>query len=247
MPGPAPLPSQLITDQMFHALRDCNIEMVKKLLDDGCSVECFVGRDNQTPIMLACSSGSIDMVKLLLQYNCNVNALDTKDTSCGALAISKGFVEILELLISSGFNLLDQLDYQGLSPAFYAAQSGHSAILEILHAHGVDLMIPDGRGITPCIIAANMGRKHVLAWFEDKGFDMDYSCLLEAVESGLQVSGHPSYFKNNSPAAQCFHHYGVTNKMHVDTKNWLLKECRHCRKHGANSLCSLCNSTYYCK
>ena len=61
-----------------------------------------------TLLMIACQTGSIDCVKVLLEYNADINYLNQNDSvlSC---ACRSGCVELVRFIIASGFKINDEI------------------------------------------------------------------------------------------------------------------------------------------
>ena len=63
---------------MFAAQKS-HLEVAQLLLDEGADPDAQ-DDDGRTPIMHACQEGQVSSVKLLLQYQANINLKDAKGT-----------------------------------------------------------------------------------------------------------------------------------------------------------------------
>lgn len=60
---------------------------------------------NFTLLHYACFQGNYNLVKALLQKNCNPNALSSSSESPIYIAVTKGYVDIVSLLVQYGANV----------------------------------------------------------------------------------------------------------------------------------------------
>ena len=70
---------------MSLAIEKNKYTCVRSLIELGADIE---RKDNfgRTPLMFACKLGSKDMVELLLQYKCDINATNNMKESCMTFA-----------------------------------------------------------------------------------------------------------------------------------------------------------------
>ena len=122
-PEPVPPPPDLVPD-LFRAVADADTKLVGQLLDGGADVNAvlpvpapddllkkFRGTDLEyflavekgfTPLMLACSMGYTDIVKLLLERGAKRNAVTKKHKTFALwLAGHYGHVEAMQLLVGA--------------------------------------------------------------------------------------------------------------------------------------------------
>ena len=125
------------------------INTVKLLLDYGSDVNanscCGIN-----PLHLAISSGQIDIVKLLLEHNADINILDgflgQTTLQC---AIMSGNIKMLQLLIDNGVDI-DAVDDFGQTALHSAVENDEKMeFTKFLIACGANLHALDGFGNTP--------------------------------------------------------------------------------------------------
>jgi uncharacterized protein len=94
---------------MSEAVKTNDIEVVKLLLKLGAEIndEDGVMYDNETPLAVACSSGSLEIVEALLEAGAVV---DTSREDCEFLnplmcAVVGGYFDIVRLLVERGANI----------------------------------------------------------------------------------------------------------------------------------------------
>ena len=103
--------------------------------------EAKLGRhDNisRTPLALAALNGHVEVMKLLLRYNADVNLLDNRGRTALHVAASKGHVEACSLLLKHGSRIFDG-DFQGNTALHLAAMGNHVDTVDLLAFQGQEL------------------------------------------------------------------------------------------------------------
>ncbi|SPO01763.1 uncharacterized protein DNG_04436 [Cephalotrichum gorgonifer] len=149
--------------------------MTSTLLDYGASIECSVGPHGLTPLHLAVSTRSEDLVKLLLERGANPMArlrrasteaccqpeLDGGETVLHT-AITTVKTALLPLLLAAGVNVSSEGIYLGRTPLHVAASRGDEATARMLLDAGADISAWCYDGRTPLHLAAEHGRVGVI-------------------------------------------------------------------------------------
>ena len=87
--------------------------------------------EGRIPLHLACNSGNIQLVTFLINdMKCDVNAKDTRDSTCVTFACFSGNLDLVQLLIQQYKLEPLAIDKYGFSVLHAAAQTGHTHILE---------------------------------------------------------------------------------------------------------------------
>ena len=91
---------------------------------------------NRTALMAASASGSVKVVRAILERGADINQL-TQRTKLHAshYAAKGGFLEVLLTMSAYGANF-DQYDDQGNSPVHMAAEQGHAMCCKFLAQRG---------------------------------------------------------------------------------------------------------------
>ncbi|CAI4229090.1 unnamed protein product [Auanema sp. JU1783] len=92
--------SQLVSAVLARDVAVASLLLARATADDVNS--CVSARDRRTPLHLACSIGSLEMVQLLLWNNADMMALDEQGRSCLWHAQHQGFEEIVQVLLTAG-------------------------------------------------------------------------------------------------------------------------------------------------
>jgi ankyrin repeat protein len=127
-------PAHKITaNLMLACIRKRDTAGLQKLITRGSSssnasvdADATPTKGGQSLVMLASSAQDINTVQMLITAGCNVNYMDKAGTSVASILSSNGSVAILQLLLDNGLDLelLSKPNYQGCTPAHFAAQMG---------------------------------------------------------------------------------------------------------------------------
>jgi ankyrin repeat protein len=118
--------AKVTADLMVALIKKRDTGGLKKLIDKGALVNTTHTAGGQSLVMLACSARDIATVQMLITAGCNFNYLDKASTSVVSIVSSNGSTAILQLLIKNGLDqeLLSKPNFQGCTPAHFAAQMG---------------------------------------------------------------------------------------------------------------------------
>jgi ankyrin repeat protein len=127
-------PEPLGWSPLFFAVAGNNLHDVKKLLDDGASLD---ERDDweRTPFLLSVHAGHQNIAKLLLERGSDRSATGRCGQTAIMYAISRSDASMLKWLISQGWDV-EQPDEFGNFPLIQAAQQGSLEIVQMLLAAG---------------------------------------------------------------------------------------------------------------
>jgi ankyrin repeat protein len=84
-------------DDLISAIEEGRASKVKKLIKNGCDVNFRV--DEGTPLMIAASSGNLEIVKLLVAAGADINELDDDFDSALSYAITSNSQDVVEYLV----------------------------------------------------------------------------------------------------------------------------------------------------
>ena len=92
-----------------------------------------------TPLILAASGGHVDVVRLLLENEAQLEATSerTKDTAL-SLACSGGKEEVVRVLLEKGANI-EHRNVSDYTPLSLAASGGYIKIIEMLLTSGAEI------------------------------------------------------------------------------------------------------------
>ena len=170
---------------LHYAALEGHVRVIKTLISHGCDVNLAPSENRTPPLLLACSSGKIAAVQLLLEAGANVN-LSTKYGHSPLLAASAaGHIQIVKLLVRYGANLdlvshcgdykyfddilqsssrsWNRMDVSlfGNSALMHACLEQHLVVARFLLQNGCEVNIPSPIGCTALHLAAFSQRKHI--------------------------------------------------------------------------------------
>lgn len=147
---------------LFHAIARSDTAEVRRLLTDGADPNdaSWGGRIARreyrseqprrgwdTPLIFAVESGRADVVRLLLDHGADLHQTKRHGGRFGdeyrgptalAIAVGRGDLPIVELLLARGASVTDVTPVEGLPVVCGAAADGYAAVVRTLLAHGAD-------------------------------------------------------------------------------------------------------------
>ncbi|CAG2217063.1 unnamed protein product [Mytilus edulis] len=136
-------------------------------------------------LLKACSSGLMDVVKMLIQKGSNVNFGDINGWTPLIVASEHGHHQIVKLLLKSKANAR-QTDTYGWTPFMRACGKGNADIVKTFIKNSVEINKKDKYGLTPFLLAIENGHLNVIEILLKKGADVNVST--ESGETPLILS-----------------------------------------------------------
>ena len=154
--------------------------IVEILLENGADVNSskvykdykgWLSFQEQTPLLLAASSGHATVVELLLATGkADVNSKDPTGSTPLSCAATMGHELVIKLLLRMDEIVVDSKNIAGWTPLSKAAFCGHAVVVELLLAtNQVNVESRNNHGATPLWLAAWMGRMAVVALLVERG------------------------------------------------------------------------------
>ncbi len=141
-----------VNKEFYIAAKNGNIAQLKQLYKQG--VDINFQHQNMSALRWACLNGHENVVKLLIEYKVN----HTGSNSYGLLSAAyKGHCQIVDLLLSAGFNKNIQ-DTSGNTPLIEAAGGGHIKTVIRLIKEGLFVDQKNKAGYTPLYRAVRDGK-----------------------------------------------------------------------------------------
>ncbi|XP_008593269.1 PREDICTED: ankyrin repeat and EF-hand domain-containing protein 1 [Galeopterus variegatus] len=143
-----------------------DLASLKKAFESGIPVDV---KDNyyKTPLMMACTSGNIDVVKFLLEKGANVNATDNFLWTPLHFACHAGQQDIVELLVNSGA-LIDALSISNSTPLTRAIESCRLDTVKYLLDIGAKFQLENRKGHSAMDIAKAYGDYRIIGIIKEK-------------------------------------------------------------------------------
>ncbi|CDQ73920.1 unnamed protein product [Oncorhynchus mykiss] len=124
-------------------------------------------RKASPPLMWAAAHGQIAVIEFLLQNGADPNLLAKGRESALSLACSKGYTDIVKMLIDCGVDV-NEYDWNGGAPVLYAVHGNHVPCVEILLGLSSDEFKPflsqkveSDSGFNAMDMAVAMGHRNV--------------------------------------------------------------------------------------
>lgn len=156
-----------------RAVRLGDVEKAKEILKDK-SKRVFLGKRNETLLMLAVESMNAEMVELLLSTgNHDLNMINSAGTSPVMRAAATNQVMVLNSLISSGA-LINRADKDGMTPLHYAVLGDGLAATALLIKHKAPVNAQMDNGMRPVSLAAAQGNLKIFSALAEAGAELRY-------------------------------------------------------------------------
>ncbi|CAC5424328.1 unnamed protein product [Mytilus coruscus] len=142
------------------------------LISCGCDID-ICNLDRQTSLHIACKTGHVDIVEIILNKNrCDIDKSDKNRNSPLAIACEHGSKDIVERLILKKCNI-NNVNLFGLSPLHIAVRSDDIEIVQTLIESGCDINLCDANKQTPLFFACDMGICSAVQLLLNKGCDVN--------------------------------------------------------------------------
>ncbi|XP_007533810.1 ankyrin repeat family A protein 2 isoform X2 [Erinaceus europaeus] len=113
-----------------------------------------------TPVMWAAAHGQIAVVEFLLQNGADPQLLGKGRESALSLACSKGYADIVKMLLDCGVDV-NEYDWNGGTPLLYAVHGNHVQCVQMLLERGADPTIETDSGYNSMDLAVALGYRSV--------------------------------------------------------------------------------------
>ncbi|CAH7686718.1 ankyrin repeat-containing domain protein [Phakopsora pachyrhizi] len=137
-------------------------QLVSAALSEKPSKVNSLDADGRSPLHNACSSGSLSVVRVLLEHQepkCDLELPDSMGWTALIIAASAGITEVVSELIHAGANVnaTNEKGHSNLCPRHYAASKGRTEIGAMLIRYGADINAKDRANQQPLHRAASSG------------------------------------------------------------------------------------------
>ena len=159
-----------VTSSVLHAaVYMRSVRVAQWMLEMGGEVDVR-NHNNQTPFLIACILGCIDMVILLVEGGCDVEARDKNGQSGVFLASKKGREEVVAYLLQLGGVDVESRNDQQASPLSVACDEGHMGVVRLLvEEGGADVEGGEHLKVFPLYNACREGNEEIVEYLVEKG------------------------------------------------------------------------------
>ena len=178
---PSTMEKSYLRPKLCSASQEGDVGRVRSLLALGSSIhessENLIDRGRDA-FLLAAFNGRLEVLKLLIQHNCDVSKRDLE--GCTALHLicfdpetkPRPVIESLVILLLDHGVPLEARDLSGNTAILSSASNGKVSIAECLLKHGAHISYTDYHGRTALHYAAYKGHPEVVALLISKGADI---------------------------------------------------------------------------
>jgi ankyrin repeat protein len=149
---------------IHQAALNGQVEVVRILLDAGVSPtpenDTFDDLED-SPFLLACASGKIEMVNLFLDCEVDAHMVSKKGKTALHFTAHGGHLTIGRVLIKVGCDV-DARDEGGWAAMMIAAHQGHLPFVDLLMENNANIDVATEGGATPILIAAGQGHAGIV-------------------------------------------------------------------------------------
>jgi len=153
-----------------------------------------------TPLFAASQTGSLEIVRLLLQHHADVNQANSGGATPLLKASHRGNLAVVKELVTNGADV-DKSNNKGVTPLFIASREGHLGVMFHLLINGA--VIPENNVLSP---DTNDVSRAMISWLRDAEGDFAsemgddlrltaelfpeaYALLRESIEERLNEEG----------------------------------------------------------
>ena len=137
-------------------------------------IEKLQGGGVFTALILASGSGHTEVVRLLLDRNTLIDAVDFNGWTALISASSYGHVEVVSLLIEKGAQVNFQSSDRSGTALIAASEEGQLSVVKLLLQKGADVNIYAKEGVTALMKATKHGHIDIVMLLLDKGAIVDF-------------------------------------------------------------------------
>ena len=157
---------------LHWAITKGHITCVTLLLEHGADPNMRNIIADNTALILAVETGSSEIVRLLINSQCNVNAVTTTGKSALHEAADRGYLDICELLIPCGA-YVDMQTSEGDTPLMLATRNGHSNVASYLLDLKCDVHLVNNKHETALHESALYGHSRLTKMLIQAGSDIN--------------------------------------------------------------------------
>jgi len=155
-------------------------DLITEKMQQEISTTRFLG--NKTALMIAAASGSNQLVKLLLEMNVNIDAIDFNGDTALMHAVRSNNRDVVLSLLEAGARI-DILNYSGLNAITLAERNNQIDLLEIIFLHAVSLNLHTQRELLPI----DCGHNVIFSYVVERHFNLCPKILRKIIELNDKV------------------------------------------------------------
>lgn len=146
---------------LVSALHQDSLKVVQVLLKAPRIDVNLASKQNETPLMMACIKGHLDLVQQLIKLGADVNREGWAPLHYAASADTPHTLEIVKLLLEESA-YIDAASPNGTTPLMLAAQYSSEAVVKFLLEEGADVTLRNQRNFTAADFAKLVDRQYMV-------------------------------------------------------------------------------------
>ena len=165
-------PQPHLQRQLCTAVVAGDVAAVRTLLAEEGADPAVAGDDEpvRLPMYFAAKGGHVDVVKLLLKHNADVNQAKTHSGATPVyIAAQEGHVDVVTALVAGNADVNQATTDTGATPVYIATENGHVDVVTALVASSADVNQACTDGLTPLKNATQKGHIAITALLKQNG------------------------------------------------------------------------------
>jgi len=122
---------------LHYAIQHTHTHLIELLLEYNADVNLMA--HDQSPMWMAVSAGNLEVVQMLLNKGAHVSTRDAQATTPIHIAASRGYTEILQLLLTGTDANVDAQDQDTYTPLYLAVDHNYCTLVPLLIKAGASL------------------------------------------------------------------------------------------------------------
>ena len=226
-------------EELFKAVKNNDIEKVKKLVEYGTDINDKNYKD-ETALFIALEKGYLEIVKYLVENGTDVNAKCHAKTAL-IIALQNGYLEIVKYLVEHVADI-NAKDFCNSSALISAAVYNHLEIVKyFIEEKEMDINHAYGNGWTVLMTACDNGHLNIVKYLIEHGANIN--AKTNHGSTVLMEASYGSRFANLETVKYLVEEKGMDIN-HADDKGWTALTCsitgksfgifKYLVEHGAN-------------
>ncbi len=153
-------------NDLFDIFRNGSVDMIEEVVKDDPDFIHRKNKDGYSPLILACYSGNIEVVRYLVEHSKNLNGGSKYGTPLMAASV-KGYEKIVALLLEKGVDV-NASDPNGTTALHYAIIFNFDNVAKQLAIAKANANLKDNRGKTAIDYAKMLGKNELLTLLTQK-------------------------------------------------------------------------------